>query len=1261
MVLGMHRSGTSALTRVLNLLGADLPEDLIPANRFNRSGYWEPSQVVALNDHWLNSAKAAWDAPYTGRAPLDAELPSNAVLRAADTVKEAYGTDHALIALKDPRCTLFFDTWRAGIERAGYTPRQLLIYRDAGEVAQSLARRDGFSDDEAGLLWCWYGLKALTAIRDRGGVVVAYSDLRGDWRRVIKTIQAEWSLASLSVTPEQEAAVDAFLTEPASRPEANFSASVQSLIDDVGALYLAAVRGKSLDGIEALLDEADRLSGVTRSSVLRLRKAGDAALKAAIKERDAARQTLNEVQEALTAERDDARQTLVEVEEALKAERDEARQTLAEVEEALKAERDEARQTLVETEARLTNERDLARQHYLELETRLTAERDAERRSLESANAALASERDQARQALAQTEARLTAERDEARAELDAKDARAAKAEQEVDRLIADFQSLEASVHAYADQAQSLEAQLKQTQADYVAADAERQALRIEAVRLKAIEQSSIWKATTPVRAVMARLPGVRHWVRRGLKAAWWTATGQLGARLKARQASELAAQLDASRAEPGGSPSTGGRSSIKTLNGVLTEEFGDAASYIPELISRYELSFQSEGQAPIKTVVGDAPARKMAERLAKITVKRLETDAPDVSIVIPAYNQISYTLACIESVFASAPKASFEILVGDDQSTDGTQAAASVPMAHVRWVRHETNQGFVGNCNLTAEKARGRIVLMLNNDTLVLPDWLDTLVDTLDADPKAGLVGSKLIYPDGRLQEAGGIFWQDGSAWNLGRFDHPRRPEFSYARDADYISGASIAVPRALWEKLGGFDDHYRPAYAEDADLAFRIRAEGLRTVFQPRSMLIHFEGVSSGTDLAAGAKAYQVKNLEKLRERWAGVLAAHRPNAQEPEREKERAVTKRVLFIDLTTPEPQHDAGSLVAVETMRALQGLGFKVTFVPVDNFLWTKAYSAPLQAMGVETIYHPFYSRFEPFISARGGEFDLVVVHRFGAAERVMGALRTHAPQAKIAFMPADLHFLREQREADLSGDAAAQGQAAETKRRELSIIRSADAVLPHSNLEIDLLKAEAPETPPFKLPLIHDPDPVASGFHGRSGVGFIGGYGHPPNVDAVDWFMSEIWPRVREQKPDARFVLAGSKMPDRFKSLDGKNGVEVLGFVDTIDEFFGGVRASLAPLRYGAGAKGKVAASLALGTPCVSTSIGAEGMGLTPGVDVLVADDPEGFARHILAMLDDENRWNELRQAGLDFARRETSREVVRERLSDMLGQLHLD
>ncbi|WP_375548205.1 glycosyltransferase [Oceanicaulis alexandrii] len=1187
MVLGMHRSGTSALTRILNLLGADLPEDLMPANAYNKSGYWEPTGVVALNDAWLAKADAAWDAPFLQDETLQGALPRNAVKAATDTLQTAFGEGHELIAVKDPRCTLYVPTWRQALERAGYAPAQLLIHRDPAEVAQSLAHRDKFTPDEAGLLWAWYSLKALKALQADGGAVVSYSALRQDWRAVIETVRSGLGLDGLKITPDAAAQVDAFLKEPRSRAEADFSAGVAEIITAISDLHDKAEAGNLSDDLDAVEDEVLRRAGQSRAAILRVRAEGRKQVAKIERERDKAREAQKKTEHDLTQERDQAR----------------------------------------EAHARVQGEKQTAVEQLDQTVEKLDQAED----QLEKVSSALGHLRDENFSLSSQ-----------------------------ISELVNDFMALEQSVHAYQDHARSLEDELQKTQADYVAADSERQALRAETMRLSAIEQSSIWKATTPIRAVMARLPGVRNLVRRGLKAVWWTATGQMAARLRARKASQLAAQLDAARAPESGASATSPRSQIKTLNSVLTEEYGDAASYIPELISRYDLAFQSEGQPPIKTVVGDEAARKLAARLAKIAAKRPVASMPDVSIIIPAYNQISYTLACIESVFASHPKSSFEILVGDDQSTDGTQAAASVPMDHVRWVRHETNQGFVGNCNLTAEHARGRHVLMLNNDTLVLPDWLDTLVETLDADPKVGLVGSKLIYPDGRLQEAGGIFWQDGSAWNLGRFDHPRRPEFSYARDVDYISGASIALPRALWEKLDGFDDIFRPAYAEDADLAFRVRAEGLRTVFQPRSMLVHFEGVSSGTDLASGAKAYQVKNLEQLRDRWAGVLAAHRPNGRQPEREKERGVQKRILFIDMTTPEPQHDAGSLVAVETMRALQALGYKVTFVPVDNFLWTKTYSAPLQAMGVETIYHPFYSRFEPFITARGAEFDLVIVHRFAAAERVMGAVRTHAPHAKIAFMPADLHFLREHREAELSEDALAQEAAAQTKRRELAIIRSADVVLPHSDAEIALLDEEAPQTPAFKLPLIHDPEPIPAGFHRREGIGFLGGFGHPPNVDAVDWFLSEIWPEVRAQKPDARFVLAGSKMPDRFKALDGKNGVKVLGFVETVDEFFGQIRASVAPLRYGAGAKGKVAASLALGTPCVSTMIGAEGMGLTSGVDVLVSDDPKGFARHILAMLEDENRWNDVRQAGVEFARRETSREVVRARLSDMLAQLKL-
>jgi len=1160
LVLGMHRSGTSALTRVLNLLGAALPDSLLEANEFNATGYWEPTDVVAVNQAWLRSLSADWDAPFIADDAF--ELPATAVSDAANVIKAAYGLEPDVIALKDPRSTLFAHFWRQALENAGYTPHQVIIHRPAGEVVQSLAHRDDFTPDEAALLWAWYGVKALIAHRDAGGVVITYAQLRQDWRQTVEGIRTHCGLSDLQITGENADAIDAFLAEPRSGSEADFSPAIAVLVEAVDAAYALAARGKSSEHLDNLLHQIIKLSGSSRAAIVRVRHESDDQI------------------------------------------------------------------------AELQQERDKARSDHAEAQAVATRAFEETKRVLEN--------------------------RDRLQGILDEKTDSLNKAEASLSKLEAGFVALESSVAAYQAHAEDLARDLSKTQSDYRTADAERQALRIETVRLKAIENSSLWKATTPVRQIMSRMPLVRSMGRKALKAGWWTVTGQLSARLKARKAAQLAVQLDASQAPVGASGHRESSAPVQALNGFLTAEFEAEASYVPELISRYGLSFQSEGQPPITTVVEDEPARRLAERLAKRAAQRPMVEAPEVSIIIPAYNQIAYTLACIESVFASAPRVSFEILVGDDQSTDGTQAAAALDMAHVRWVRHETNQGFVGNCNLTAAQARGRILVMLNNDTLVLPGWLDALVATLDEDDTIGLAGSKLVYPDGRLQEAGGIFWQDGSAWNLGRFDNPRRPEFSYARDVDYISGAAIALSKTLWETLDGFDDAYRPAYAEDADLAFRIRDKGLRTVFQSRSMLIHFEGVSSGTDLTSGAKAYQVTNLERLRERWAGVLAAHRPNGQNPELEKERGVHKRALFIDITTPEPQHDAGSLVAVETMRALQALDYKVTFVPVDNFQWTQAYSAPLQAMGVETIYHPFYSQFEPFIAARGAEFDLIIVHRFGAAERVLTGLRAHAPQAKIAFMPADLHFLREGREADLVGDANKAEAAAQTKTRELDVIRSVDAVLPHSTTELDVLAEEAPQTPRFQLPLIFEPDPVATGFHRREGVGFIGGFGHPPNADAVDWFLAEIWPRVRDRDPKAVFTLAGSKMPDRFKALHGKNGVNVLGYVEHLEDFFGSVRASVAPLRYGAGAKGKVAASLAAGTPCISTSIGAEGMGLNSGVNIWVADQPEAFAEAIVQMLGNEQRWTELRQGGLAYAEDQTSRAVVRQCLSDMVQGLAL-
>jgi len=189
-----------------------------------------------------------------------------------------------------------------------------------------------------------------------------------------------------------------------------------------------------------------------------------------------------------------------------------------------------------------------------------------------------------------------------------------------------------------------------------------------------------------------------------------------------------------------------------------------------------------------------------------RVLASPAKDQAPAVSIVIPVHGQLAYTLNCLAGLFAHRSSGSAEIIVVDDASPDGGGKPLS-RVAGIKVVRRKANAGFIASCAAGAAKARGGIVVMLNNDTRVLPGWLDALVASFADFPRAGLVGSKLLYPDGTLQECGGIVWREGTAWNYGRGDDPNRPQYTFAREVDFVSGASIAVPAKLWRELGGFD----------------------------------------------------------------------------------------------------------------------------------------------------------------------------------------------------------------------------------------------------------------------------------------------------------------------------------------------------------------------------------------------------------------------------------------------------------------------
>jgi GT2 family glycosyltransferase len=626
---------------------------------------------------------------------------------------------------------------------------------------------------------------------------------------------------------------------------------------------------------------------------------------------------------------------------------------------------------------------------------------------------------------------------------------------------------------------------------------------------------------------------------------------------------------------------------------------------------------------------------------------------APQVSIIIPVHNKFAYTAACLRSLTAHAAAIPFEVIVVDDLSNDRTAQGLS-EIDGVRVIRNAENLGFVGSCNAGAAVARGEFVLFLNNDTVVTSGWLEALVRCFDEEADAGLVGARLVYPDGRLQEAGGIVFNDGSGWNYGRFDDPDDARYTYRREADYCSGAAILLRRALFEQLGRFDQRYAPAYYEDTDLAFAVRAAGFKVYYEPRSRVVHFEGVSAGTDTGSGMKRYQVINREKFLDKWRDALRAQPAPGTTINLAATHRAKRRILIIDATTPTPDQDSGSLRMVNLMRVLRRNTCHVVFM-ASNRAWIERYTDDLQELGIEVLYHPFTADPVALFRERGKEFDAIVLSRHYVAAEYLGLARLYAPKARLIFDTVDLHYLRELRAAELEGKPELARIAAATRAQELKIMRECDVTLVVSPVEQEILARDAPGVHVDVLSNVHEIHGCRRSFHARHDLVFVGGFQHPPNIDAVLWFVNEVFPRVREALPDLRFHVIGSKVTEAIRLL-GDEHVIVHGFVDDIAPYMDDCRISLAPLRYGAGVKGKVNMAMSYGLPVVATTMAVEGMHVRFGEDVLVADDAAGHAATIVALYNDEVLWNRLSTNGLANVREHFSFEAAETAIRRIIG-----
>ncbi len=600
----------------------------------------------------------------------------------------------------------------------------------------------------------------------------------------------------------------------------------------------------------------------------------------------------------------------------------------------------------------------------------------------------------------------------------------------------------------------------------------------------------------------------------------------------------------------------------------------------------------------------------------------------PKVSIVIPVYNKYETTFACLKSIrkHTDFSEISFEIVIADDHSTDQT-ADINEWVKGVRVVRGSENKGFLLNCNQAISKAKGEYIVLLNNDTNVQGEWLKELLNPIEKDSTIGITGSMFLYPDGRLQEAGGIIFSDASGWNYGRFDRPDKAEYNFARDVDYISGACLLFKKSLWDEIGGFDERFIPAYYEDSDFCFEVRKRGLRVRYIPTSKVVHFEGVSHGGDEGAGIKRYQRVNRKKFLDKWKKTLSTeHYIDDSAWFRARNHGKSRKtVLVIDHYVPMYDKDAGSRTIFMYIQLMIDSGHHVIFMG-DNFYPHQPYTEELQRLGVEVLFGSHYKdKWFEWLSEHHQQIECIFFNRPHITSKYIDKIHTLEKPPRIAYYGLDLHFLRIQREKQFGIPNESGKSISAWREEELSIMRKSDVVFYPGEFEVKAVKSIDEAINVYPIPIYwYETDFLESEIVVNSSPNllFIGGFGHPPNRDGLEWFIQKIFPLILNVYPHALLTVIGSKCPDEIFELTNDN-ICVLGEVSDPELLLAYVdaRVAVVPLRYGAGVKGKVIESMSNGVPVVTTSVGAEGLPSIPEEYLAIGDTEKSFAKAVNELL----------------------------------------
>jgi O-antigen biosynthesis protein len=589
------------------------------------------------------------------------------------------------------------------------------------------------------------------------------------------------------------------------------------------------------------------------------------------------------------------------------------------------------------------------------------------------------------------------------------------------------------------------------------------------------------------------------------------------------------------------------------------------------------------------------------------------EEHEPIISIIIMANKIFPYTWNCLRSINDHVRELPYEIIVVEKAGENAELKVTDI-CSHIRPISQSGNEVFLEALNRAVSLAKGPSIIFLHNDCEVTGDAINELFFRLQQQENAGAIVGKIVSADNRLLSAGGYLRGDKTPVIIGRHADPEKPDYSYVREVDFSYGECIIVKRELLEQAGCFDTTYGSQDLAFADLCCTIKSKGHGIFLEPASIIRHYHNAPSAgiKDRGTGAgKAGFLKkggNQELLQfsESTAAMNTRHHG-----------AKKKTILVADTHVPTPDRDTGSRNTLHYLMLFVEWGFNVVFFP-ENLERTEPYTRALQQMGIEVLYGSWYDydRWKNWIK-RAPPIDYACLHRPEVALKCIDFLREKT-QAKILYFGHDLHYLREMRRADIEKNDEAARQAGKLKGVECAIFKKADVIYYPSTYEVSCVKQNCPLANVKLLPLFIT-DYMAMqkkviDFSSRHGILFVGSFGHPPNLDGLDWFIQSIFPDIVRAIPDIEFHIAGSRMPERISDLKSDN-ISVEGCVDEkrLRELYGKVRLSITPLQYGAGLKGKILESLYYGIPVITTSIGAEGIPEAEKV-LIVADGAQAFA-----------------------------------------------